>query len=281
MQRSTMYTAIGAIGAGGAVALGIMTWAFFMHTEVAEPGYEQVIVDKPYFFGHEGVRDETLKEGRILLFNTSTTVPVRMTPQSIPVKFDDFSSADNILLDFESTIQYRVTDPIKLISKFGVDWFENNLLRQYTAIVREAIKKKTMTEMMSDRTAAVDVDNEVTTALVALVKEATLPIEVIGVSMGRAKPNDNVLAQINETAAQQQRQKTLVAATLAEGEREKEQVAKAKADNAYRNAMSLSPDMFIQLEKIKRYADACHKAGTICIIDAGTGKAPPVLINPK
>jgi regulator of protease activity HflC (stomatin/prohibitin superfamily) len=193
---------------------------------------------------------------------------VNVTPQSTHVSFDDFSSHDNILLDFETTIQFQYTDSVKLIEKFGEQWFANNVARQYGAIVREAVKKRTMSDMMSDVNTATELDAEVTAALEKHIKEQGLPVRIIGVSLGRAKPNANVLAQMNETAAQQQRQKTLDAATEAENRREKEQIAKAKADNAYRNAMGLNPEEFVQLEKIKRYSEACMKAGNVCVIDA-------------
>lgn len=261
--------------AASAVVFGIC-WFAFMHTETVEPGHHGVIVDKPYFWGHEGVRKDPLVEGRILLWRTSEMKSVRMTPQSIPVKVDDYSSSDNILLDFESTIQFRVINAASLVNDFGDGWFDNNIKQQYLAIVRDAIKKRTMTAMMSDTKTAKDIDDEVTTGLQALIKEAKLPIVLLGVSMGRAKPNEAVLLQMNETAAQQQRQKTLVAATLAEIDRKKEQVAKAEADNAYRNAMGLSPDMFIQLEQIKRYAAACEKAGNVCVIGSSSN---PVMVN--
>ena len=266
------------MGAGilavAAVVGTTIVWAMFMHTETVEPGFHGVIVDKPYFWGNEGVRtDEVLKDGRKLLWRTSSLQPVRMTPQTVPVKFDDLSSADNILLDFEAGIQYQFTDAISLVRNFGVNnWFTANIEQPFRQIVREAVKKKTMTEMMSNVQAATEVDQEITAALQKLVVELKLPLRIVNISLGRAKPNENVLAQMNETAAQQQRQKTLIAATAAEGDREKEQIAKAKADNAYRNAMGLSPDMFIQLERIKRFADACREAKGTCIVDA-TGSA--------
>lgn len=249
------------------VALGIvfLTWALFMHTEVVEPGHELVVNDKPYFFGHDGVRPEPIREGRILLFNTSSAEMVRMTPQSTSIGIDDFSSKNNILLDFETTVQWRVADSVVLVNKFGVkDWLKNNLHNQYLAIVRDSVKRRTMEAMMSDPDTAAQVDAEVTEEIRKLVAEEKLPIIVMNVSLGRAKPNEKVLLQMNETAQQEQRQKSLVAATAAENEREKEQIAKARADNAYRNAMSLSPEQFIQLEAIKRYSEACSKS--TCVI---------------
>lgn len=254
----------------GVIIFGLV-WLVFMHTEVVEPGHELVINDKPYFFGHDGIRLESIKEGRVLLFNTSSAVAINMLPLSQPVKVDDFASKDNILLDFETTIQYKVNNSVVLVSKFGAkDWFVNNIQNQYLAIVREAVKKKTMSEMMSDVTAAADIDKEVTTALIALVKESNLPITILNVSLGRAKPNAEVLAQMNETAAQQQRKKTLIEAEAAEIQRKKEQVAKAAADNAYRNEMGLSPELFVQLESVKRFSEAC-KTSTCVIGQPGMG----------
>lgn len=256
---------LGGVLAGLALLIGIIVWAFFMHTEVVEPGHQLVINDKPYFGGHDGVRPEPIKEGRILLFNTSTAEVVRMTPQSTSIVVDDFSSKNNILLDFGTTVQWRVADSVILVKNFGVkDWFNNNLHNQYLAIVRDAVKKRTMEEMMSDPNTAAEVDAEVTDGIRKLVAEEKLPIVILNVSLGRAKPNENVLRQMNETAQQEQRKKSLIAATDAENQREKEQAAKARADNAYRNAMSLSPEQFINLEAIKRFSEACEKS--TCII---------------
>jgi regulator of protease activity HflC (stomatin/prohibitin superfamily) len=246
-----------------------ITWALFMHTETVEAGEEGVITDKPYFFGRDGVREQPLKDGRVLLFKTSSMSKVRMTPQAVDVNFDDLSSADNILLDFSSSIQYQFTDSVSLIKNFGAqNWFTANIERQYMAIVRDVVKRYTMTQMMSDSTTAAEVDADITKKLQALVVEAKMPLRIMNVSLGRAQPNANVLAQMNETAAQQQRKKTLVEAEAAEIQRKKEQMAKADADNAYRNSIGLSPEQFVRLEAIRRYSDACAKSER-CIVTSG------------
>lgn len=242
----------------------MICWLFFLHTEVVEPGHELVINDKPYFVGHDGVRDEPVREGRIMLWRTSSVDEVRMTPQSIPVRVDDFSSRDSILLDFETTIQWRVVDSVTLVKHFGSEWFKNNIHNQYLSIVRDAVKTRTMAEMMSDPNVAQQVDDQVTNKIRELVKEQKLPIEIMNISLGRAKPNNDVLEQMNKTAAEQQRERTMIAATAAEKQREQEQKAKAAADNAYRNAMAMSPEQFIQLEYIRRMSEACSKS--TCVI---------------
>lgn len=265
MSKWTARLIIVGIAASVALIGFFVMWLFFLHTETVEPGHHLVINDKPYFFGHEGVRAEPLTEGRIMLFRTSSTESVRMTPQSTPIKVDDFSSKDNILLDFETTVQWKVTDAVSLVKNFGAsDWLNNNLRNQYLALVRDSVKKYAMSDMMSDIATAQAIDNEVTDGIRKLVADEKLPVIIMNVSLGRAKPNEEVLRQMNDTAAQQQRQKTLIAATQAEKQREEEQIAKAKADNAYRKAMDLSPEQFIQLESIKRYSEACLKS--TCVI---------------
>lgn len=251
-----------------AVAVMLLVWVFGTHAESVEPGQHAVLNDKPIFWGHEGVRHEALTEGRMLVWDSTTSTKVSMLPEAFHVKFDDLSSSDNILLDFDSTIQLQVTDAVVLTKNFGKEWVNSNVTRQYMSVVREQVKQKTMPQMMSDVAAAVEVDAKVTEGLQKIIKDSGLPVRVLGVSLGRAKPNENVLLQMNETAAQQQRSLSLVAATAAEKQRELEQIAKARADNAYRNAMNLSPDQFVQLESIRRYSDACGKSPH-CIVTSG------------
>lgn len=235
------------------------------------PGEEAVLIDKPYLFGSEGVRrDETIKTGRSFEWFSTDYVLVNMTPQTADLSFNDFSSSDNILLDFSTTIQYRVTDAALMIDKFGPQWLKNNIESQYTAIVRNEVKGRTMSQMMSNVEVAQAVDDAVTEKIRALVKENGIPVEIINITLGRARPNDDVLEQMNKTAAEQQRELTMIAATRAEKEREKEQAAKAAADNAYRNALGLTPQQYLEREIAELYANACEKSSNCVVAPSGT-----------
>lgn len=267
-ERGNVVLGTASLVAAALVALLLFFWIFF-HTQTVEPGHEGVIVDKPYFFGSSGVRPEPLREGRQILWRTSSMVTVAVVPQHKRIVIDDFSSSDNILLDFESTIHYRINDSVRMVNEFGLEWFESNVLHQYLNFVREQIKQKSMPDMMSSPVAAQKVDDSVTAALVAMVESRNIPIEVLGVSLGRARPNPKVLEQMNETAAQQQRERTLVAAEAAERQREREQIAKAVADNAYRNRLGMTPEQFINKEINLRWAEACEKAPH-CVITPGS-----------
>lgn len=79
------------------------------------PGLQAVLVDKPMFFGRGGIRlDDVRDPGRTYTRVTTSATYVDVTPQTVQVAFDDFSSSDNILLDFSTQIQYRITAPALL-----------------------------------------------------------------------------------------------------------------------------------------------------------------------
>ncbi|MCW6598623.1 SPFH domain-containing protein [Yersinia ruckeri] len=252
---------------------------FLTHSSViAEPGQEVVLVDNPYFFGHSGPRAETLKEGRILVWNTTKAYKVDVTPQTQHVEFNDLSIKNNYLLDFDSSIQYRVTDPVVLIKEFRTNWFENNVARQYSQIVRNAVKDKDISDMMSNSEVTNAIDAQITTEIRDLVAKSKLPIEIIGISLGKAQPEKKVLDSMNQTAIQQQRKKTLVASEEAEKQRKTEQAAKAEADQEYQKKMGLNTEQFVQLKAIEAYSEAC-KVSKNCILMQGGNATPVVSVN--
>lgn len=226
-----------------------------------------VLIDRPWMSSGGGVRAEVVPGGtREYTYLSTQAVYVTVTPQQKTMGFDDFASKDNILLDFNTSIQYRITDAAVLVRDFGAEWFKNNVEAQYTAIVRNQVKLHDMASMMASPEVAQQVDDEVTKNIRQLIKDSKLPIEILNVTLGRAIPNENVLNQMNDTAAQQQRVKTLAAAVAAEEERKKEQVAKADADNAYRAKMGLTPEQYLAREIAEINAGACKEAKGGCTV---------------
>lgn len=240
---------------------------------VVSPGPQEaaVLMDKPIIFGSGGVRQEDVRKPGTLSYSWWTTEKfyVNMAPQSIGVSFDDYSSIDNILLDFSTSIQYKVTDPAKLIA-LGEGWFDNNIKPQYSEIVRSEVKKYEMKQMMSDGPTAARLDQDVLAQLRSLVKEQSIPIQIMAINLGKAKPNANVLTQMNLTAAEQQRKLTMQQAKLAEDAREAQQIAKAKADNAYRTNMNLTPQQYVDLQIAGMQLEACRQAKSCTILPPGT-----------
>lgn len=265
------------------ITLGVALLALFILYVVApwtrvitEPGYETVVIDTPFFYGDKGTRETTLKEGAEWVWSTTTRIPVNVKPYVVPVSIDDFSSMDNILLDFEASVTVRVVKPALLIQKFGPKWWDDNLQRPYISMVRDQVKQYDMAKMMSDPVTAGLIDQELTKELTKKVAELNLPIEIIDISLGRAIPNKEVLQRMNETAAEQQRQNTLEQARIAELKRKDQQEAKADADNAYRNKIGLNVAEYVQLQLADKLIEAC-KAAQQCVLVPGNGGVAHVL----
>lgn len=250
------------------------TWLFLMHTETVEPGEELVIVDRPYIFDSfgEGVRKDPIKEGRVLLFLSSKAYPVSVVPTSVNVPLDDFSTRDLFLLDFESNIQLKVVDSVRLIDKFGPDWFKNNIQFQYLGIVRTVLKKHDMRNIVSDTITAESVDQEITDLVNGLVTENNIPVKVLNITLGRAKPNNEVINQLNATAAQKERQNTLIAQEIAEKQRATTERERANADNAYRNSIGFNVEQFVNLQIADKYSEACKTSNSCIIINGPSDK---------
>lgn len=235
-----------------------------------DPGQEAVLTAKPLLFGHGGVFDTPVKPGMEYAAFSTSYITVSMVPQTIHVSFDDYSSKDNILLDFETAVQLQVINSVELVKHFGNDWFKNNIQSQYASMVRESVKGQTMTDMMSNQTTATTMDQQLTEQLTKFVADNHIPVRVLNVSLGRAKPNPVVLNQMNETAGQQQRLKTLIASNAAEIQRAISEQSRAKADDAYRINMGYSVAQYAAMQIANINAEACKEAKSCVVAPSGT-----------
>lgn len=249
----------------------------------AEPdaGHEIVLIQKPMIFGHGGVVETPVKAGLEYVALTTSTVDVNMQPMRIDVGFDDLMTSDGVPIDFHAVVTIAVTDSVKLVRDFGADtsgaepgFWLRNLDQPFRTAVRDSVKRRGMNEIAIVATAAEAVDKEVTNHLLSIVKETGVPVRVVDVSLGRANPPDAIKGQRVETAAQEQRQNTEKQRKLAEDQRKAAEEARAAADNAYRLAMSLSPDQYLRLETIKMQRDVC--AGGKCTFLLGSGVVPTI-----
>lgn len=235
------------------------------------PGEEAVLLSRPYVFGDGGIDPVPVRgPDRDVTWLSTSYVLVNMTPQVDEVRFDDLASSDSFLLDFSTNIQYKINDSPRIVGEFGADWMKNNVRNAYTAIVRNEVKKHTMQEIMSDSKIAQDIDTAVTEEIRKIVEENKIPVSIMNVTLGRARPNDEIIAQINTTGAQKQRELTMIAAVRAENERKNEQEAKAAADNAYRIALGLSSEQYLQREIAEMYTQACREAKSCVMASPGT-----------
>lgn len=274
----------------------VLLFAIFMlgglsGCSVASPdaGHEAVWVEKPLFFGHGGVEETPVTTGRSYGAITSSAIDVNMLPQRIDMEFDDMMTKSGVPVSFHVVATYRVVDSVKLVGKYGADvdektgipgFWDRNIDQPLRTAVRDSVKQRDMQDMAISQTAADAVGKEVSTAAIQIVQQTGVPILFTAINVGRVNPPDAIKNQRIETAAQEQRAITEQQTKLAEDQRKAAEQSRAAADNAYREAMQLSPDKFLQLERIKMQRDVCGHGGN-CTFFIGSGPSPVIDVGKR
>ena len=252
---------------------------------VASPdaGHQAVWVEKPILFGHGGEDKSPVLTGREFGAPTSQAIDVNMLPQRVDMEFDDMMTKSGVPVSFHVVATFAITDSVKLVSRFGADYddkggwgfWNRNIDQPLRTAVRDSVKQRDMQEMAISQTAADAVGSEVSAAAIKIVQQTGVPILFSAINVGRVNPPDAIKNQRIETAAQEQRAITEQQTKLAEDQRKAAEQSRAAADNAYRQAMQLSPDQFLQLERIKMQRDVCAH-GTTCTFFIGGGASPVI-----
>jgi regulator of protease activity HflC (stomatin/prohibitin superfamily) len=240
-------------------------------------GHERVLVEKPLIFGHGGVNPEPVRTGLTFVAFTTTAIDVNMQPVQYEERFVDLMSSDGVPLDFDTTIALQVTDSVDVIKRFGSEWYQNNVEREFANTVRQAVRTHGMNEMAISTTAIDDVDAQVFNHLSEYLKQINMPVKLLRVTVGRANPPDSVKNQRIETAQQEQRVQTEQQTKLAEDARRAAEQSRAEADNAYRNAIGLNPEQFLELQRINMELKVCGTGGGHCTFIVNGSKSQPIL----
>lgn len=267
-------------------------FVFAIGCSVASPdaGHEVVWVKKPWIFGHGGVVQTPVRTGLELGAISSNDVDVDMLPQRVDMEFDDMMTKTGVPVNFHVVITFQITDSVTIVSKFGADrdakgnwgFWGRNLDQPIRTAGRDSVKKREMQEMAISQTAADAVGEEMRTAAEQIVNTTRIPIRIMALNVGRVNPPDAIKNQRIATAEQEQRAITEQQRKLAEDQRKEAERSRASADNAYREAMQLSPEQFLRLETIHMQHDVCGPQGKAnCTFLMGGGVSPIVDIGKK
>lgn len=266
---------IGCVAILIALVVGLVVLRLCVQRVSPDAGVAAVLIEKPIFFGHGGVNPVAITTGSSYVWTTTDVVMVNMKPMQETVDFNDLMSSDGIPLHFDSAIRLQVVDPVKLIERFGTEWYRNNLSVEFSNRVRQAVRKHGMNETAINTTAIDSIDAEVTSQMLRYIASSGLPIRLIKITVGRASPPDSIKNQRITTANEQQRQITETQTQKAEVTRKGAEEARADADNAYRQRLGLDSEQFVELQRIGMMRDVCkpkdgEKSPCTFIIGNGT-----------
>jgi regulator of protease activity HflC (stomatin/prohibitin superfamily) len=216
---------------------------------------ETVLIDKPWFAGHGGVQSEPVETGLKWVWWSTDTETFKIVPFKHQVDMDDLFSDDNTPLDFHTIIITQIVkgkSPI-LLQNYGTDWFNTNLYNYYCNLVRDHISQHSPFDLMSNRAILNEIDAKVLKQMqdyvAQLSKEREFPVLIKQVTIGKATPNKEQLAEMNKTAKAVQAKQTQEREVEVQMAREKAERQRAKADRAYREELNLTVPQFIELRK--------------------------------
>lgn len=226
------------------------------HSVAPNADEEAVLIHKPWFFGHGGVDKDPVESGLTWCWWSTKSERFKIVPVKYQVNMDDLFSDDNTPLDFHTIIitQIEKGKSPTLLSNYGTDWFNTNLYNYYCNLVRDHISQHSPFDLMSNRSILNDIDAKVLKQMqeyvAGLSKKKEFPVIIKQVTIGKALPNAEQLAEMNKTAQAVQAKQTQERLVEVELAREKAERQRAKADRAYREEMGLSMADFISLKWI-------------------------------
>ena len=252
MKTKTFQLTIGTIA---------FVWLIFsvmlIHSVSPDADEEAVLIKKPWIFGHGGVVDSPVESGLTWCWFSTHSEYFKIVPVKHQVDMDDLFSDDNTPLDFHTIIITQIKkgkSPI-LLRNYGKDWFNTNLYNYYCNLVRDHISQHSPFDLMSNRQILNEIDDKVLKQMQfyveTLSKNKEFPVVVKQVTIGKATPNKEQLAEMNKTAKAVQAKQTQEREAEVQLAREKAERQRAKADKAYMEEMHLSAQDFIQLKWIE------------------------------
>lgn len=218
---------------------------------------EAVLIDKPWVFGHGGVRAQVVTSGLSWEWPSTYAEYFKIVPVRHQVNMDDLFSDDNTPLDFHTVIRTQIIkgkSPI-LLENYGKDWFNTNLYNYYCNLVRDHISQHSPFDLMSNRQILNDIDvnikKQMQDYITLLSKDKEFPVIIKEVTIGKATPNKEQLAEMNKTAKAVQAKQTQERNYEVELTREKAERQRARADKAYMSEMGMTSSEFIQMKWIE------------------------------
>ena len=246
---------------------------------------EAVFVYQPWIFGHGGVDMTPASTGRTWCFPSTHVEYFPIAPVKYQVNLEDIVSDDNTPLDFHTVIITQIEEgksPI-LLKNYGVDslWFNTNLYNYYANLIRDHVSQHSPFDLMSNRQVLNSIDSAVLkamqTRIAELSKDKEFPVKIKQVTIGKAIPNKEQLAEMNRTAQAVQAKQTQLREKEMQDARAKAEQARAVADKAYMREMNLSTSDFVNLKWIETISKLPQ--ANVNVMVGGGGTTPMYRVN--
>lgn len=260
---------------GACLARGIMGMLCLALTGTGcvaiEAGHEGVLVEQPFFFGHGGVDPVPAKTGRVIVAPTTKVIDVDVRPVQYSEHFD-IISAENAPVSFDAFLIANVIEgrSPELISRFGPNWYQNNVKEAFRTFVREEVQKYPLFQLTTDPTTRTKLQDAIGREVQSkLIEKQNIPIRLNRIVVGSILPPKGVVEQTTQTIIQEQRKITMVEFQKAEEAREKAERQRGIADRAYRESLGLTAPEFVDLRRIEVQKEIVQHSPTALTVIMG------------
>ncbi|ENO8810402.1 SPFH domain-containing protein [Photobacterium damselae] len=222
-------------------------------TYSSSPGEEIVLIDKPFFVGEGGMRPEPLTKGRQWYWLSTLGIKYDSRPKRYDLELSNLIAKDNVPITMEVGVELQMFEgeSPKLHSKFGPNYYKNNIELKFINLVRNYARTISSSDLTSLDTTSIQGQQIIKEELSEFLVSMDIPIKVNQVFINRATPPKEVLTEIANTASQRQRIKTEEQRRAAELARKQAEIAKAAADKAYKSEFGMTADQYLQLRGIE------------------------------
>lgn len=247
-----------------------------------DAGHEGVLVEKPFFFGHGGVDPVPVKTGRQVVAATTQVIDIDIRPVQYSEHFDIISS-ENAPVSFDAFMIANVVEgrSPELISRFGPNWYVNNVKEAFRTAVREEVQRYPLFQLTTDPTTRTKLQEAIAQQVRAsILEKQNIPVRLNRIVVGSILPPKGVLEQTAQTIIQEQRRITMVEFQKAEEAREKAEKQRGIADRAYREALGLTAPEFVDLRRIEVQKEIVQHSPTALTVIMGLERiginVPPI-----
>ncbi len=245
MRRQT-WSMVGIMGTVGALL-------FMSGCAAIDAGFEGVLVEQPFFFGHGGIDATPSKTGRVWTAPTTRVIDVDVRPLQYSEHFD-IISAENAPVSFDAFMIANVVEgrSPELIGRYGTHWYQNNVKEAFRTFVREEVQRYPLFQLTTDPTTRTKLQDAIAREVQSkLIDKQNMPIRLNRVVVGSILPPKGVVEQTTQTIVQEQRKITMVEFQKAEEAREKAEKQRGIADRAYRESLGLTAPEFVDLRRVE------------------------------
>lgn len=220
-------------------------------------GEEGVFIKKPWFFGDGGVDNVALTNGSEWKVWSTDYVVYSVINTKYTENFDDVATNETTPVDMDAHIFLRIKagkSPI-LHNNYGPNWYDNNIKEIFRKYIKDFVSRYDMITLVSEREIYDEIEPVIKQQMIeyinSLSESKELPIEVVNVVVDKAKPNEGVREELNNTAIYMQQRNTQVMKQEMEIARRETEHLRALADKEYQITMGFTPAQFIQLRALE------------------------------